>query len=262
MNKLSDHHLKHVIKSEVDSIKPDADLNQQRLQEIHKKIGRRSDLMKLTKKKLATAVAAVMVITVMGTVTAVAAGKITSLISFSSQNDVIDSMTELVLQANDQMGAVPKLVDEFSNGMAFREGNITKVNGFDENNNQIITYPELMASYGNDSEVTLSSHVHQEVLAEESDTAGEQEVYQNVSLKAIEENYLFLPADASPSAEDQKLHDEGKLQISYGSSKEERKVFKSVSWSENGMDYLLYTSKEIPLKTLIDMAKEVIDAKK
>lgn len=261
MDKISDRYLKHVIKAELDSMKPDADTDQQRLREIHKKIGQRSDLMKFTKKKLATTVAAVMAITVMGTATAVAAGKITSLISSTNKNDTIYSITELVQQANDQMGTAPKLVAEFSNGMAFQEGYITEVNGFDENNNQIISYPEMMVNYGKEAEVTLSSHVYQEALAEEPDAAGEQEVYQNVSLTAMEQNYLFLPPDAKPSEEDQKLQDEGKLQISYGSSKEERKVFKSVSWSENGMDYLLLTSKDIQLKTLTDMAREVIDAK-
>lgn len=262
MDKISDIYLKHAIKAELDSIKRDADTDQQRLKEIHKKIGQRSDLMKFTKKKLATTVAAVIAITVMGTVTAVAAGKITSLISSTNQNDAIHSMAELVQKANDQMGMVPKVVDEFSNGMAFQEGYIAEVKGLDEKNNQIIRYPELMVTYGKKAEVTLSSHVHQEALPEETDETGEQEVYQNVSLTATEENYLFLPPAAKPSKEDQELQDQGKLQISYGSIKEERKVFKFVSWSENGMDYLLFTSEDIQLNTLTHMAREVIDAKK
>jgi hypothetical protein len=261
MDRISDDHLKHVIKAELDSIKPDAKRDQQRLWEIHKKISQRSGIMKFTKKKFATTVAAVVAITVMGTVTAVAAGKITGLISSTNRNDAIHSTTELVEHAKDQMGTAPKLVEAFSNGMAFKEGYISEVNGVDENNNQIISYPEMMANYGKNNEVMISSHMHQEGLAEESNAAGKQEDYKNIQLTAMEDAYLFLPPDAEPSKEDQKLQEEGKLQISYGSSEEERKVFKSVKWSENGIDYLLFTFEDMQLNTLSSMAREVIDAK-
>lgn len=51
------------------------------------------------------------------------------------------------------------------------------------------------------------------------------------------------------------------LIISYGSSEEQRKVFESVSWSENGMDYSLFTFDHMGSHALIGMAKEVINAK-
>jgi len=109
--------------------------------------------------------------------------------------------------------------------------------------------------------VTLASHVHQEALAEESDPASRQESYQGITVKSLEQQYLMLPGDGEVSEADKKLEAEGKLVISYGSSKEERKEFKTISWSEEGIDYLLFTFDDVKLDTLSGMAKEVIDLK-
>ncbi len=49
--------------------------------------------------------------------------------------------------------------------------------------------------------------------------------------------------------------------ISYGSDQEERKLLKSVNWSENGIDYTLFTFENVELNSMTAMAKEVIDMK-
>ncbi|WP_313071454.1 hypothetical protein [Lacrimispora sp.] len=252
--------LRDMINTELDSIEPDID-EERRLLEIHKKLNHRSEHMKFRKNKLAVTLTAIAVITVLGTVTAVAAGKITSLVSSSYRDDDIRSIEELRKQANDQMKAFPKIIETFSNGMKFQKGYITQVKGMDENNNQVLVYPETYAYYGDDGQVTLASYVHQEALAEESNPASKQESYQGITVKSLEQQYLMLPGDVEASEADKKLEEEGKLAISYGSSKEERKEFKTISWSEKGIDYLLFTFDDIKLDTLSSMAKEVIDLK-
>ena len=47
--------------------------------------------------------------------------------------------------------------------------------------------------------------------------------------------------------------------ISYGTDQEERKVFKNVSWEEDGLHYLLLTDQDVTLSQLMDMAGEIID---
>jgi len=214
--------------------------------------------MKLKKNKLAAAFTAMVIITVLGTATAVAAGKITSLVSGTDKN--VNTITELREVSKDQMKASPKFPDKFSNGMAFVKGNISHVKGMDEDNNQVITYSEAYADYGNNPQVVLSSHVHQDSIPA-GDQAGQKEVYQGVELNSAKVQYLFLPGEQEPSEEDKKLQEEGKLMISYGSDQEERKLFKSVNWSENGIDYLLFTFENVELNSLTAMAKEVIDMK-
>ncbi|KEZ88540.1 hypothetical protein IO98_17850 [Lacrimispora celerecrescens] len=261
MDNLGDDRLKQIIKSELDQIKPDAHAENRCLREIHKKIEMRSRIMKFNKKRMVAALAAVCTITVMGTVTAIAGGKITGLFSSTSRDEMVHSKAELIQLAERQMGTTPKIVDTFSNGISFNEGSITKVEGRDENQNPLITYPELYAGYGENNRVGLDIHENQDMIPQGSSTVIKHEVYQDITLEAHEDDYLFLPPDAKPSEEDSKLEEEGKLMISYGSSEEERKVYRYVNWSENGMKYTLSSSDDLSCDDLIGMAKEVIDVK-
>lgn len=257
MARTSEEQLKRFINTELNSITPDMD-EELRLLEIHKKLNKRSNCMKFKKNKLVAVFTAMVIITVLGAATAVAAGKITSLVSGTDKN--VNTITELREVSKDKMNASPKFPDKFSNGMAFVKGNISKVKGLDESNNQVITYSAASADYGENSQVILTAHVHQDAIPE-GDMPGQKEVYQGVELNSAEVQYLFLPADQEPCEEDKKLEEEGKLMISYGSDQEERKLFKSVNWSENGIVYQLFTFENIELNSLTAMAKEVINTK-
>ncbi|HBE85331.1 MAG TPA: hypothetical protein DDW53_07645 [Lachnoclostridium sp.] len=261
MDNFRDDRLKQIIKTGLDQIKPDVQAENRCLREIHKKIEMRNGIMKFNKKRMVAALAAVCTITVMGTVTAIAGGKITGLFSSVSRDDMVHSKVELVQLAENQMGTAPKLVDTFSNGISFNEGSITKIEGRDENQNSLISFPELYAGYGKNNRVALDIHEHQDLIPQGSSAVIKQDVYQDITLKACEDNYLFLPPDANPSAEDSKLEEDGKLMISYGSDKEERKIFRYVNWSENGMEYSLSSFDDLSCDDLIGMAKEVIDVK-
>lgn len=260
MDNFEDDRLKQIIKTELDQIKPDAQAEDRCLREIHKKIEMRSAIMKFSKKRMVAALAAICTITVMGTVTAIAGGNIVSLFS-TTGGERVHSKAELIQLAESQMGTAPKLVDAFSNGLSFKDGSITTVEGTDENQNPLITFPQVYARYGENNSASLNIQGHQDMISQESSAAKKQDVYQEITLKAYEDNYLFLPPDAKPSAEDSKLEEEGKLMISYGSDKEERKVYRYVNWSENGMDYSLSAFSGLSCDDLIGMAKEVIDAK-
>lgn len=254
-----DDELRDKIKTELDSLEPMVD-RERRLLEIHKKCNQRSGHMKLRTNKLAAAFMAVAVITVLGTVTAVASGKITSFISSSDNRDNY-TIAELREKAADQMKMSPKIPESLSNDLNFLNGHISKVRGVGDDNIEVMEYPQAYASYGKNKQVTLTCHVHQEALAEENDQAAKKEVYHNVTMTVSSQSYLFLPPDKEPSQEDKKLEEEGKLMISYGSSEEERKVYQMVSWSENGIDYLLFTFDEFGLEPLTGMARDIIDMK-
>ena len=258
MARTLEEQLKRFINTELDSITPDMD-EERRLLEIHKELNKRSDFMKFRKNKFAVALTSIMVIMLFGTVTAVAAGKITGYISTSDEKT--HSAAELRELSKTKMQASPKIPDNFSNGMTFVNGYISEVKGVDDDNNQVITYSEVYANYGGNQQVTLSSNVHQDMASEDSDLPGQNEVYQDIKLTAKEDLYLFLPEGKEPTEEDKKLEEEGKLTISYGSGQEERKLFRSVSWSENGIDYLIFTFADKELNSLTAMAKEVIDMK-
>lgn len=72
---------------------------------------------------------------------------------------------------------------------------------------------------------------------------------------------MFLPPDSAPSEEDLKLQEDGKLEISYGSNGKERRIYRSASWSENGLDYELASVDGLSCEEMAGMAKEIIDVK-
>lgn len=259
MDRILDDQLRYIIKAEIDGINPETGKGGQCLAEIHQKIRQRSGDMKFKRKNAVATAAAVAAVMVIGTVTAVAAGKITGTLSVSDRNQIVYSKEALLQSAKKQIKVSPKVVEEFSNGMTFKEGNMTEVTGMDENGNPLSAFPEIYAMYeGENGSVSLGIHEQQSWILEEP--KGVQEIYQDISLNISESNYLFLPPDAEPSEEDLKLEEEGKLMISYGSSKVERKTFKWVGWNENGVDYLLSTFDHLESDVLVNMAKEIINA--
>lgn len=116
--------------------------------------------------------------------------------------------------------------------------------------------------YGTSGRISLSVQKTNDMIPNASTPNQKEEEYNGILLGATEDQYLFLPPDVTPSEEDLKLQDEGKLYISYGSSQEERKVFRNVSWTKDGLQYLLYTYEDKSLDEMINMAKAYIDAAK
>lgn len=259
MNSTQDDRLKQMIKAELESIGLSEEENSKCLYKIHNQIQERRKGMKFSKKKMVVLLTAALTVAVMGTVTAVAAGKITGLISSSSKDSVVDSAAKLADKAKETIGTAPKIPEAFANGLQFQSGEISIVDGVDENMNPVSSYPEMNARYGHNGKVVLSAYLHSDLLPEETKASQKQEIYKNITLEANEDQYLFLPPDAEPSAEDLKLEEEGKLYISYGSQEEERQIFRSVKWVENDMVYLLFNFDDMELDQLIAMAKEVID---
>lgn len=249
-------HLEEIVKDEVDSVELAECREQEILAKVHRQIEERRGIMRISKRKLA--VAFVAALAVMGTITAVAAGRVTGLISSTNRDEAVHTAAELRAKVREQIGDEVKLVDGFSGGIAFKEGHVAMVEGVDEEQNTVLTYPEMYAFYENG--VNLSAFRKMSEIPEDGGEPDRQEEYKGIQLEAKEDQYLFLPPDATPSEEDMKLQEEGKLYISYGSSEEERKAFRNISWEEGGIEYLLFTYEDMDMDTLLGMAREVIDA--
>jgi len=263
MDKTWDDRIKQIIKTELYIIEPDEHAEKESLLKIHKMVNERSRIMKYKKRKMAGTIAAAFAIMVLGAATVVAAGRIKARINIPKMEDrgVVYSTTELLQKAGEQMETVPKLVDTFSNGIAFKDGYILKIEGTDENQNEVASYPEVNVEYGENGQVLLYIHEKQAWRPKETSGMMKKEIYKEIPLMIEEENYLDLPPDAQPSEEDLKLQEEGKLTITYDNSEEDRWVFRGVSWSDNGLEYYLSAGEETKLDDLIVMAKEIIDAK-
>ena len=86
-----------------------------------------------------------------------------------------------------------------------------------------------------------------------------EEEYRGINLQVKVEQYLFLPPNKEPSESDKALSAEGKLFIGFGSSEEERKVFKNVSWIKDDLQYKLFTYSNKSLEEMVSLAKGIVD---
>ena len=229
------------------------------LTQIHHQIQKGRKTMKWTKKQTRLILAAAMVI--IGATTAIGAGKIAFTQSGHSINDELHNADQLKRQAEETFGEKIRMPEKFSDGTSFVSGIVSDVEGMDENGNLVDTRPELYANYKRGN-INISLTVA-EPFSDESPEKKQvllSETCNGIAIEGTEDHYLFLPPDAVPSEEDKRLEAEGKLMISYGSSEEERKVFKNVGWDEGGLHYLLFTFDDIQLSDIAALAKEIISS--
>lgn len=245
--------LKRQFQADMDRI-PFTELQQQEsLRQIRQAVRERRTNMRFHGKRMVIAVAAAMMAA--GTITAVAAGKIAGLYSSTDLTKAVHSVTELQQQAASALGHSPELPETLADGTAFDEGQIIEVKGLDDGMNQVASYQELTAQYG---DVNLSVMRTEDLTMMEGgaeQAVDYQETVGDIHFTGTEDPYLFLPPDARPSAEDEALEKAGELYISYGSEKEERTVYRNVVWEKDGLRYTLFTEREMTLPELGELAK-------
>lgn len=259
MSKGWDGHLREHIASELDRVEMTEMTKNHILSGIHVQIKERRYVMRNSKKKFIISAAAA--ILALGTISAIAAGRIVGLSSSTNPTEAIHSVVELKAKADKELGADINIAEALSDGSAFKEGYITEVSATDKDGNTVMTYPEVNIYYGAKREISMSIQKAVGGLPKEPIAAQMELDYQGIKIRAKEDQYLFLPPDATPSEKDLKLEEEGKLFISYGSSKEERQIFKNVSWTKDGVEYLLFTFGNKSIDEMIQMAKAYIDVK-
>lgn len=255
MGKQLDELIETALNLESESIYFDELQSKRVLKNIHKEINRRS--FKMMGKFKKTIVAATAIFTI-GTVTAIGANNvITSYVSHHSINDITYKTVEQIKEAKKELGTIPKVLQSFSNDVNFKAGYMITVEGWDENNNIVESFPELNINYEDNININIIK-----MKAEYDDNTSTPlltTAINNITLSAYEDKYLFLPPNETPSLEDVALQEEGKLYISYGTNSEERKTYSYVIWNEDGLRYSLSTfDQNYSIETLIDMAKEVI----
>lgn len=72
------------------------------------------------------------------------------------------------------------------------------------------------------------------------------------------DNYLFLPTDEEPTAEELAAQDAGTLNISYGSVKREEQTYYSLWWNKDGQSNTLAGfDVDMSAQDMIDMAGQI-----
>ena len=220
------------------------------LRAIHQEKKRRNTIMLSKGKKVIIAAAALIIL---GTMTVIGAGKAVNYQSSINTDEVDFENAEQLKNAKTKLGAVPLAPQQFANGLAFSRGYLTMVDAMDENNHVIESQPEIFIDYGgavflNIREAAGYDDLHDPVQTSEVN---------GIQLNAYADEYLFLPPDATLSAEDKSLSESGKLNVSYGSETETRSTFRYIIWNRGGLQYMLHSfSDEYGVEELMEMGKE------
>ncbi len=207
--------------------------------------------------------AAAAVMCLIGAFGAVAAGKVVSIGSAVAVDQPDYRQASEVAQAADQMGFVPKAVDEFSNGYQFSKGYFIMLEGEDENQVKVAESPSVMVDYkkGNDT-VTLDIEAPMAGVDQESGAADRTEEYEGITLNYFRHDSLFVGTDYELTAEEQALADAGELNVGYGEPGMERSEVTNlfVTWSDGGGNYSLMADEDTGLTAddLFAMAEEII----
>lgn len=245
--------LKQELERGLDKISWDKVQEKEILEGIHEGLHQRREHMKFSKKRMIPVFATAVLL--VGSITAAAAGKITFLTSSVDTRDAISSVQELEKEAKKKIDGDIKLVETLSDGSAYGDGFLMEMEEQDAEGNILASYPEVNARYG---DIMLS--IIKGYASEEERMPDKEEEYQGYRIVAYQDAYLFLPEEGNESEEDLKLEAEGKLFISYGSSEEERKEYKYISWKDGELEYSLSTFSDKTLEEMMEMAKQYIDA--
>ncbi len=221
---------------------------------IHGRIQERRLIMK--RGKSGKLLLAAVILAVLGAGTAMGAGKIAFLRSRHSVN-AVDYQTAEAVRNSELLGGRAKAVEHFADGTSFEKGYYMEVEACDDQGNKMGSYPEISVQYGGGLNLSICDPLEElEAGREKTILTGSFDGIE-VEVETIE--YLFLPPDAAPSAEDQKLEKEGKLYISYGSAGEERRTWMGALWKEDGLSYNLFTMKAgVQAEELLEKAGEII----
>lgn len=208
------------------------------------------------RKKIVVTIATVMVL---GTTT-LAAGKVFSILSSSSN---IPTYTKMPTQEvmNNEFGFAPKTIEKFENGYEFKSGHIVNNEGLDEKGNTLSKSKNLDFVYKNGKEdITLS--MEGKMIGENSEDMKVVDTYNGLELSYLSYANKCVPPDYKMTEQDKKDEASGKYVFSIGSAKVEVDTVQFLSWEQDGIYYsFLATNSKLTKDDLVKMAHEVIDAK-
>lgn len=251
-----DEELKSMFQMAEEDVKPSKNLYDNILHGIKQEEEKNMKNIFSSKKMKGFVIAAVVC---MVSVSCYAASKIYSLTS-SSGKEFTEPPT--IEQMKDSVGFSAKYVEKFANGFIFENAGSGIVKGNDENGQELVSFKQLNFMYKNadipNAFIALNTRELEKSSSIERMT-GEATILGEISAQYSESHFKFYPPNVEVSAEDLKLQEEGKLEISYGSTEIEESFFQTLEWEQDGIIYeLMLSNVNADKAEIVDMAKEII----
>ncbi|MCI8511006.1 MAG: hypothetical protein HFE83_03295 [Lachnospiraceae bacterium] len=229
---------------------------------VNQRIKEETGMKKRNWKQIIIATAA---ICILGSMSAMALGKVKYTSSHSSRNEDITDFASAKSMQNSYDASV-KVIENFSNGYAFKRATPTYQQGHDEEHNVVDNYTAMDFTYGKEgcTDVSLSATRISSGTAQNPDQI--LTLADGTELRFTRTLNKFLPPDYEGNyeltEEEKELEKAGKLNIAYGSSEVETISSEAVTWQQDGITYCLFMmSDEMSGDELLQMAKELSEIK-
>ncbi len=237
-------------------------VSQDQMERFSKNVDRRiEEEMKMTrkwsfKKVLVTAAA----VCVVGSITAVAAGKIVGVQSSSSWKEAVTQYGQMEEMSGD-LGLDIHVPEAFSSGYEFKTAMPVHSAATDQEGNAVEQWTGLNLVYSKEGQPDLNISVENAQSAQmgfgDSDAIFE---HGGVQMAYSREHYRFVPPNYELSEEEQAQIDAGELVVSYGSQSVEDKEIQSLSWKQGDIRYgLMLFDSSMTGEDMAGMAGEIID---
>ena len=205
---------------------------------VHRKIEEESGMKKWNMKRVFVVAAA---ICVLGTITAVAAGKVAYTSGGGSHLD--DFTYDKLGEMETKLGYTTNAPEVFSNGYRFDMGMPTHQDAMDQDGNVIKSAESFSLHYKKGQPDQVFEH-------------------NGITLNYTRDQYRFVPPDYQASDEEKAKEAAGELYISYGSDTVKDQVAQSMLWKDGEKVYII-TAMDNPMtaQDMARMAGELIDNK-
>ncbi|MBS6643400.1 MAG: hypothetical protein KH366_07450 [Clostridiaceae bacterium] len=225
---------------------------------VHNRIQEGKRMKRYSIKKIIVAAA---VVCALGSITAVAAGRIVGIGSHSSWKEAFYDHAK-VDEMEQKLGYTLKAPKSFSNGFAFSSGVPKHQTAKDENGNVLKRSEGVSITYKKKGTAEMALDIEKADFVNSTAVPDQKFTYNGITLNYSLDNYRFVPPDYQVSDEEQAAMDSGKLYLSYGSDKVENSVVQNIYWEDEGAVYtLLAFDSTLGPDDFYEMACEVIDVR-
>lgn len=222
--------------------------------------------MKFGFLKVKTVLAGLLCIAAIGTVGVGASSGLTWYGRSDTRKEITEFPKENIVEK--RVGFSPKYVDSFSNGFKFESFNSSTQELENDNKDTITKTRSADFSYTRDGSaknqnLNFSAEKIEEQYSDTHKFSAVAAEYNGLKIYYYAHKYKAVPDGYKVTEEEQKMIDDGSLQVGYGdpSMEPEEHNIQSVSWYEDGIRYIImnWNYDDLTKNQMIDMAKQVID---
>lgn len=254
-NKLNDQQIKNAIYADAYSYDPPADLKQRIDAQIARQKKEVVYMRKMSVKKVAIVAAVVCALT--GTV-CMAGGKIASYVGGTRLGSQTSDYSDIG-KLEKKLDLAVNAPEAFDNGYAFADASIADFDALDEDGIKVGNESELAVMYEKDGKRLHYIVKKGATILSDEEIAGAQVIEKDgITYYYMQHDYLFLPPNEEPTAEEVAAQDAGSLYISYGSDERQEQTSYSLWWNVDGQSYsLMGFDLDLSAQEMVDMAVQI-----